>query len=405
MKNIFKLILLTLHILCCVQQSQAQTPPKFNFQAVLRDANGNALSNQQITNGVIVKIYDNVAGAGSVYYQEDFNPVTTNLYGVINLQIGTNPGFGNLATLNWATKSFYIDIWMNGSSIYNGTNLSQLVSVPYALHASHTDTAQYASNAPQTIYTAGSGIGVTSNVISNTQPDQIVTLTSSGISTVSGSYPNFAITSTEVDGSTTNELQTLSNATGNIISLSSGGGSVTLNFTVANNQLQLNGTNVLPLSSLIPAGTIMAYGGTTIPNGWLLCDGALVISTTYPNLFAAIDHNFGGSGGNFNLPDLRGRFLRGVDGLANNDPDKTSRTAMALYGQTGNNVGSVQADEVASHSHNFPHNLVAGYYVGSGWGIGNGSNNPIYGSDSGTLSSGGNETRPKNVYVNYIIKY
>lgn len=56
-------------------------------------------------------------------------------------------------------------------------------------------------------YTAGTGISIGSNIITNTAPDQTVVLTGAGISAISGTYPNFTITSTEVDGSTTNEIQ------------------------------------------------------------------------------------------------------------------------------------------------------------------------------------------------------
>lgn len=405
MKTINKLLIL-LTLICMTFLLHAQSPGKFNYQAVIRDASGNIMSNKPIPNGITFKLYNNAAGAGSLLYQETFSPISTNAFGVVNLQIGSSPAFGNLSTLNWAAGPFYVDIWMDGASIFNGGTLAQLVSVPYALYATKSDTSTYALASPQINYTAGTGISITGSQIINTQPDQLVSITGSGITSIGGSYPNFTISSVEVDGSINNEIQNLNGSSGNVISLSQGGGSVTLNFTVANNQLQLNGTNILPLTDLIPAGTMMAYGGQNIPAGWLLCDGSMLSGIgVYANLFAAISHNFGGTGTSFNLPDLRGRFLRGVDGTANNDPDKNNRTAMALYGNTGNLVGSIQGDTIGSHSHNFPHNVVAGYYTGSGWGIGNGNYNPVYGSDSGTLNAGGNETRPKNVYVNYIIKY
>ncbi len=78
----------------------------------------------------------------------------------------------------------------------------------------------------------GSGfIGVTNAsgvyTINNTAPDQVVSLSGGGIVSVSGTYPNFTVAATEVDGSTSNEIQTLSIA-GNVLSLSNGGGSVNL---------------------------------------------------------------------------------------------------------------------------------------------------------------------------------
>ncbi len=96
------------------------------------------------------------------------------------------------------------------------------------------------------------------------------------------------------------------------------------------------------LQSLI--GTVMAYAGPTAPDGWLLCDGMAVSSKDFPALFAVIGNAHGdggdGEGPLFNLPDYRGRFLRGVDGEADRDPDAESRDSMNLGGNSGNNVGS-----------------------------------------------------------------
>ena len=96
----------------------------------------------------------------------------------------------------------------------------------------------------------------------------------------------------------------------------------------------------------------MAYGGTTTPEGWLMCDGTSYSQSTYPDLFVAIGTAFGGDGSNFNVPDFKGRFLRGVDlpksGL---DPDSGARTPMATGGATADAAGSVQSDDFKSHTH------------------------------------------------------
>lgn len=70
-------------------------------------------------------------------------------------------------------------------------------------------------------YTAGDGIDITGTEITNTAPDQVVSITGAGINAVTGTYPNFTVTGTEVDGSITNELQTLSVA-GNNLTISDG---------------------------------------------------------------------------------------------------------------------------------------------------------------------------------------
>jgi phage-related tail fiber protein len=134
-----------------------------------------------------------------------------------------------------------------------------------------------------------------------------------------------------------------------------------------------------------------------------MCDDTAISRTSYANLFASIGtaHGSGDGSTTFNLPDYRGRFLRGVDASAGNDPDKAGRTAMNTGGYGGNTVGSVQGNQFASHSHT----VIAG---GAGFWPGDPSTffptNSTLGSKQ-TLVNGGNETRPKNAYVNWIIKY
>lgn len=157
---------------------------------------------------------------------------------------------------------------------------------------------------------------------------------------------------------------------------------------------------------IMPVGSIMAYGGTVAPSGWLICDGSTKDKTVYADLFAVISGNFGTTSNYFNLPDLRGKFARGLDSSAGNDPNRASRTAQATGGNTGDNVGSIQASQFESHTHQ---------YIWSQSGAGGNTYNPDFlagifanqgGGQTKTLSStGGNETRPINVYVNYIIKY
>ena len=143
-----------------------------------------------------------------------------------------------------------------------------------------------------------------------------------------------------------------------------------------------------------------AFSLAGIPAGYLLCDGTSYPRATYPDLFAVISTVHGAvDNTHFNVPDYRGRFLRGVDNAAGNDPDRSSRTAMATGGATGDAVGSIQADQIVAHTH--PVTQATSLSVTPG-GL------CLYGSTSGTTptnSTGGNETRPKNASVDYIIRY
>lgn len=170
-------------------------------------------------------------------------------------------------------------------------------------------------------------------------------------------------------------------------------------------------------------GSIQAYMGTTAPAGWLMCDGSTVSRTTYASLYAVIGDKCGQGDGSttFELPDLRGRFLRGWDNSAGNDPDAASRIAMDgnTGAATGDNVGSYQADAFQGHYHNVngssPNEYtyirsgsVAPYNAPSGPGNLDRTANPI--SSPKTDGSNGtprttSETRPANLAVAYIIKY
>lgn len=150
------------------------------------------------------------------------------------------------------------------------------------------------------------------------------------------------------------------------------------------------------------AGEVFAHTGSTCPTGTLAADGSAISRTTYADLFKAMGtvHGTGDGSTTFNLPDYRGRFLRGVNGASSNDPDSSSRTAMATGGNTGNNVGSVQADAFASHNHTIPSANAGGAGGNAGAVNAGGTINTAFNSQS----AGGNETRPKNAYVNYCVR-
>lgn len=149
-----------------------------------------------------------------------------------------------------------------------------------------------------------------------------------------------------------------------------------------------------------PPGTVVAYGGAVAPSGWLLCDGQAASRTSNKALWDAIGTSFGAGDGvlTFNVPDLRGRFVRGVDHGAGHDPDRTARAPSATGGNAGDGVGSLQLDQLKDHAH--------GLLTQNGnFSAGGGGPQVLGGSTAfSTLGAGGSETRPANVYLNYIIK-
>lgn len=155
------------------------------------------------------------------------------------------------------------------------------------------------------------------------------------------------------------------------------------------------------LAPSVPAGTVKYHAAATAPTGYLECNGAAVSRTTYAALFAAIGDDYGPGDGTttFNLPDLRGEFIRGWDHGRGVDPDAASRTNRG-DGTTGDNVGTKQADQLKAHTH------TENYAVRNGSGsLGNlATGSDLANASQNSGSTGGNETRPRNVNLLVIIK-
>lgn len=107
-------------------------------------------------------------------------------------------------------------------------------------------------------------------------------------------------------------------------------------------ELRYDGKRLLDASDLlgmVPSGTVLYFAGQTAPAGWLKANGAAVSRTAYATLFAAIGTTYGAGDGRstFNLPDLRGEFLRGWDDGRGVD--------------AGRVFGLAQAHALQSHQH------------------------------------------------------
>jgi len=141
---------------------------------------------------------------------------------------------------------------------------------------------------------------------------------------------------------------------------------------------------------LVPAGSIIAYATTTAPAGWLLADGASLATSTFPDLFTAIGFGYGGSGANFNIPDLRNRQI-------------TMASTTANLGQTGGEQDHTMTEaELVAHTHAVQR------------GSGAGGNTDISDADGGTqrsettTSTGGGiafNVLDPYIVLHYIIKY
>ena len=152
-----------------------------------------------------------------------------------------------------------------------------------------------------------------------------------------------------------------------------------------------NNANTRQLKSEL-VGEVAFFARSTPPSGWLKANGAAVSRTTYAALFDAIGTTFGVGDGRttFNLPDLRGEFIRGLDDGRNIDG--------------GRGLGTVQVDAIKTHTITVPNSGFEGRVQGSWFYAesGNGNNNQ---RENTITYNGENETRPRNVALLACIKY
>ena len=175
-------------------------------------------------------------------------------------------------------------------------------------------------------------------------------------------------------------------------------------------------TNAVPVGSVMP----FASDAGKVPAGWLLCDGKEINRLEYLNLFNVIGTawGYGNNSTTFNLPDMRGVFLRGVSGDSGKDEDTALRASLKDGGNSANNVGSYQSDAIRNITGEIEtgHSLSLFGLEGLGAIRKHGTNGQSTGGGAGVFSKGftfdasrvvpvGNDNRPQNVYVNYIIKY
>ncbi|OFX35717.1 MAG: hypothetical protein A2X08_12075 [Bacteroidetes bacterium GWA2_32_17] len=193
----------------------AQSPQSFQYQAVVRDVNGVALINQPVDFqlSIIPGLPTNPAE-----YVETHTGLSTNAFGIVTLIVGGGNTTDNFASITWGSAPHFLKVEADMGTGLLDMGTTQLLSVPYALYS------ETAGNV--TMYTAGNGISIAGNVITNIAPDQPVAITGTGATSVTGTYPNFTISSTDnvndADADATNEIQVLS-ISNDTLYLSNGG--------------------------------------------------------------------------------------------------------------------------------------------------------------------------------------
>jgi microcystin-dependent protein len=154
----------------------------------------------------------------------------------------------------------------------------------------------------------------------------------------------------------------------------------------------------LSAAQIVPEGVVVWFASSSPPRGYLICDGRGVSRIIYPALFAVIGTTFGApSTTTFNLPDLRGEFIRGIDGGRGVDTGRVFGTLQPDAFQTHNHTTFVKL-ATTGHVHQLRGSTAAGPVD---------TTQPVVeGYQTGTPSTGnyGTETRPRNVALLPCIK-
>ena len=106
---------------------------------------------------------------------------------------------------------------------------------------------------------------------------------------------------------------------------------------------------------LCQPGFLQPYAGASAPSGWLMCYGQSISKATYPELYDIIGYTYGGSGDNFNVPDMRGRDFVGLDNIGGSQADvltaANTPNRNVLGGAVGEERHQLTVPELATHSH------------------------------------------------------
>ncbi len=159
------------------------------------------------------------------------------------------------------------------------------------------------------------------------------------------------------------------------------------------------------VATSFPAGILTPYAGSSAPTGWLLCYGQSISKTTYPDLWDAIGYTYGGSGDNFNVPDMRGRILAGLDNLGASSANRlTGSWADGLGGNSGAETHTLSTSEIPAHNHDILNDQSGGSFATPSIVKGNGAYYNTYTTENTGGGGSHNNVQP-TIAVSYIIKY
>jgi microcystin-dependent protein len=154
--------------------------------------------------------------------------------------------------------------------------------------------------------------------------------------------------------------------------------------------------------TLIPTGMIAPFAMSTAPTGWLECDGSAVSRTTYADLFTALSttHGVGDGSTTFNVPDLRGEFIRGWDNSKGTDSGRTFASSQADNANSISQFNSSGSGQITNSLYTVTvptDGTYSDYLITDG-------RLTTYGSGAIRFQTNGIETRPRNIAMMYCVK-
>jgi microcystin-dependent protein len=372
-----------------------QVPQKLSYQAVIRDASNNIVSNQSV--GIRISILQGTP-TGTLVYMETHNPMT-NKDGLVSIEIsGGTVVSGSFSAIDWSKTPYFLftEVDPTGGVSYSIFSTTELMSVPYALFAEKSRNPGPAG--PQGVQgPAGvNGAGVNNAQVIN---DSLkVTLTNGNIINagyVKGAKGDTGISITNVQ--IINDSLKVTLSSGNI-----------LNAGKISNSISSGSSNM-------PIGSIITYAGIIPPSGWAFCNGDTLNRNTYSSLFSIIGTIYGSGdsaywaqvsmpGRTFNLPDLRARVPVGVGQTSYNSINGgNSVTDLYNLGMRGGEEKHILSiAEMPAHNHSLRPS-----YGGGGYQTGGLKADPAAtGSDSSGLTGGNQQHNVMQPFLvlNYIIK-
>lgn len=309
MKRFFSLLSVIIIALSC----WAQAPQKMSYQAVVRNASNNPVVSSAV--GMKISILQGSV-SGTVVYAET-QTATTNANGLVGIEIGGGTLVsGNFATIDWSNGVYFIKTETDptGGTNYTISGTSQLMSVPYALHAKTAESVTgtvtetdpvYNASVAKDITVADTTKWATAFEWGNHSTQNYVKNTSA---TVAGNMMTY-------DGTNWVSKKLALGVSGNPapVAINNMQPYLALNYCIATQGVYPSRNAMEPF-----LGEIDLFTFNFVPMGYAACNGQIMAINTNQALFSLLGTFYGGNGQTtFALPDLTGRVAIGYGQGAN----------------------------------------------------------------------------------------